>query len=333
MRTPAIALLTGALVLAVGPVAAQPEPAPTPKPATPFPAAGNDDVWAKLPRENPPLPEWARILAGPLPRTAAKMLELDYLHREKNPLGAELAAALRWAVADALGSKFGVATAEADLKRAGLPPRYLANFGNRPDLQTDVRLAIAFARKLTTEGHAITDAEFAEVLKHFGPEKTTAIVHTVAYANFHNRVVLAIGAAGDAVPPVDVRFDAEKLAKIPAPPRPPWDDLKSVTAGGLSVRAEWGKDGFDELNAAMEKQKDRTKRMPLPDPAVYDKLSPREKESAQKIRWNTVSMGYQPELTRAWFAVLYTFYEEAKVDRVFTNSVFWVVTRTNDCFY
>ena len=26
-------------------------------------------------------------------------------------------------------------------------------------------------------------------------------------------------------------------------------------------------------------------------------------------------------------------YDEAKVDRVFTNSVFWVVTRTNDCFY
>ena len=25
--------------------------------------------------------------------------------------------------------------------------------------------------------------------------------------------------------------------------------------------------------------------------------------------------------------------DEAKVDRVFTNAVFWVVTRTNDCFY
>ena len=59
----------------------------------------------------------------------------------------------------------------------------------------------------------------------------------------------------------------------------------------------------------------------------------REKDSAAKILWNTVSMGYQPELTRAWFAVLYTFYDESKPDRVFTNSVFWVVTRTNDCFY
>ena len=38
-------------------------------------------------------------------------------------------------------------------------------------------------------------------------------------------------------------------------------------------------------------------------------------------------------MPRVWFAALYAFYDEARVDRVFTNSVFWVVTRTNDCFY
>ena len=65
------------------------------------------------------------------------------------------------------------------------------------------------------------------------------------------------------------------------------------------------------------------------------KVMEREKEqdAAKRILWNTVSSGYQPEMTRAWFACLYAYYEEAKVDRVFTNSVFWVVTRTNDCFY
>ena len=46
-----------------------------------------------------------------------------------------------------------------------------------------------------------------------------------------------------------------------------------------------------------------------------------------------MSTGYQPVMTRAWFACLGAFYEEAKVDRVFTNSMFWVITRTNDCFY
>lgn len=319
MRLPAFLLL---FCLALGSAAAQPERAPLPKSATPFPTASNDEAWGKLPpHKKPALPEWARILSGPLPKTTAKMLELDYFHREKNPLGPVFAAQIRRTVAGALGSKFGVATAEADLKQAGpLPPPTVAE-----------KVALAFAKKLTEEGHAITDKEFAELLQYWDPAEVTAIVHTVAYANFHNRIVLAIGANGDPVPPVAVTFD--DTAKSNAPPRPPWDDLKSVSASGLTVRVEWGKDGFDELNASLAKQQERKLRIALPDAALIEKLPPRERDSAKKILWNTVSAGYQPEMTRAWFACLSAFYEEAKVDRVFTNSVFWVVTRTNDCFY
>ena len=51
-----------------------------------------------------------------------------------------------------------------------------------------------------------------------------------------------------------------------------------------------------------------TLRIPLPDKRVYDKLPPKEKESA-RILWNTVSAGYQPEMVRAWFACLYAYYE------------------------
>jgi alkylhydroperoxidase family enzyme len=321
------------LLLALASASAQPIPAP--KSTAPFPALPEASAWAKLPpRQQPALPEWARVLAGPLPKTTAKMLELDYLQREKNPLGSELAAVLRWTVADTLDSKYGIAIAEADLRRAGLPPKFFPHLSTRKELRTDMRIAAAFARKLTTEGHAITDAEFAELLKHFGPEKVTAIVHTVAYANFHNRILLALGVKGESpvVPPVAVQFDID-AAKTSAPARPPWDDLKSVTANGLSIRADWDRAGADDLKSALEKQKERKHRMPLPDQSVYEKLPPREKESAAKIVWNTVSMGYQPEMTRAWFACLYAFYEESKPDRVFTNSVFWVVTRTNDCFY
>src|SRR5205814_3521120 len=134
MRILAIPLLA-ALVLAAGPASAQPEEvAPPPRPAAPFPAAGPDDAWARLPRENPPLPPWARVLVGPLPKTTARMLELDYLHREKNPLGPVLAGKLRWAAADALGCKFGVATAEADLRRAGLTDADLAALAKRSGL-------------------------------------------------------------------------------------------------------------------------------------------------------------------------------------------------------
>ena len=316
------------LILGAPLVAAQPD-----TPPGQFPAASNNDAWARLPRDNPPLPPWARVLVGPLPQTTAKMLELDDFHREKNPLGPELSAIVRWTAADALGCVFGKATAEADLRRAGVPARVLTKLGDSDALAPDVRVAVAFARKLTIEGHAITDAEFAELLKMFGPEKVTAIVHTVAYANFHNRIVLGLGADGSPVPPVNAKFASERPANAPTPPRPPWDDLKSIKAEGLSVRVDWGKSGADELNVALERQKERKLRMPLPNPSRIKALPTKEREQAERVVWTNVSSGYQPEMPRAWFAALYTYYDEAKVDRVFTNSVFWVVTRTNDCFY
>jgi alkylhydroperoxidase family enzyme len=317
--------------------AQQPAVAPPPKAmAGPFPVVPNADAWDRLPpRKNPQLPEWARVLAGPLPKTTAKMLELDYLQREKNPLGPELSALIRLEVAKALQSKYGVAAAKADLDSVQLPilrkPHGLLGV---PDGWSEQTIAVKFAKKLTLEGHAITDREFAEVLKEFGPENTTAIVHTVAYANFHNRILLGLGVKGESppAPPVDVKFDLE-AAKVTAPPRPPWDDLKATTASGPSVRVAWSKADADQLNRTLEKQKERTLRLPLPDESRLKALPPREQDAAKRILWNTVSSGYQPEMTRAWFAVLSAFYEEAKPDRVFTNSAFWVVTRTNDCFY
>lgn len=316
------------LIAAAWPVAAGAD-----TPPGPFPAAGDNDAWAKLPHDNPPLPPWARVLVRPLPKTTAKMLELDYFHRARNPLGAELAGVLQWTVADALGSPFGKATGDADLRRAAVPAGVLAGLADRDALAPDVRLAAAFARKLTLEGHAITDEEFAALLKAYGPEKVTAIVHTVAYANFHNRVVLGLGAGGDPVPPPDVRFGPERLAAMAAPARPPWDDLKAAQPGGLSVRVEWSKADADALGRLLERQKARGLRIPLPDPARIKALPARERDQAERVVWTNVSSGYQPEMPRAWFAALYAFYDEAKPDRVFTNAVFWVVTRTNDCFY
>jgi hypothetical protein len=261
-------------------------------------------------------------LSESLPKTTARMLELDYLHRAENPLGNVLAARVRLAAAEALESKYGVATATADLARFGVPA----------DPGADAP-AVAFARKLTREGHAITDAEFAAVLKQYGPERTTALVHSVAYANFHNRIVLGLGVEPRPDPPVMVAFDAAKIAAVATPARPPWDDIKKVDHTGPRINPAWSKGTPDALGAALAAQKDRTLRIPLPDAARFEGLAGREKEQAQKILWNTVSTGYQPRMTRAWFACLGAFYEESKVDRVFTNAMFWVVTRTNDCFY
>lgn len=331
MRTvSAVCLAASALALIARPAAAQPDKPPS---ANPFPAVTSDAAWARLPLEHPPLPAWARTLVKPLPKTTAKMLELDYFHRARNPLGPELAALLRWTVADALGSESGKATAALDLHRAGASTRIQANPGNMAALTADARLAVAFARKLTKEGHAITDAEFAALLKAYGPERVVAIVHSVAYANFYNRILLGFGAGGDAAPPVAGTFDAAAMAKMSAPARPPWNDLDAVKTGGLSVRVQWSKADADEVNRTLDRQKERTLRIPLPDPARIQALPEKERPQAERVVWTKVSAGYQPEMPRVWFAAMYAFYDEAKVNRVFGNSVFWVVTRTNDCFY
>ena len=52
-----------------------------------------------------------------------------------------------------------------------------------------------------------------------------------------------------------------------------------------------------------------------------------------RIKWSLVCLGYQPELAAAWSACTRAFGEEAKQDRVFEESLFWVVTRTIHCFY
>ncbi len=44
-------------------------------------------------------------------------------------------------------------------------------------------------------------------------------------------------------------------------------------------------------------------------------------------------MGHQPELALAWFTCLRTFQEESAQDRVFEESLFWVITRSINCFY
>jgi hypothetical protein len=56
-------------------------------------------------------------------------------------------------------------------------------------------------------------------------------------------------------------------------------------------------------------------------------------EQPVRIRWSLVTMGYQPELAAAWSACTRAFREEARQDRVFEESLFWIVTRTIHCFY
>jgi alkylhydroperoxidase family enzyme len=303
-----------------------------------LPTAVDADAWKQLPRKTPPLPVWARTLVGPLPKTTAAMLELDRLHRDGSPLGAVLVAKLRWAAADAIGCEYARKYAEYDLKRAKVPQPDVEAFVAGKDKPTDdERRLLKLARKLTTAAYSVTDAEFAAVLTTHGPEKIMAVVHTVAYCNFHYRILLALGAEVEPngpLPPPDVLFDTDPKGLTAAPPRVEWAKLKDAKQPSVPEKFAWTDYGGTlDVTASVEAQKERTSRIPFPEKWRLDRLTGDAKRMADGILWNTYSAGYQPELTNAWFVCLRAFQAEAKLDRVAGNSLFWVVTRSNECFY
>jgi len=283
-----------------------------------------------------PLPAWARALAGALPRTTAAMLELDYLHRAKSPLDAKLRGRMRWTAAHANGCAYAEAYAAADLRRAGASEADLrALAGDQADLPEATRAALAFARKLTTAAHTVTDEEVARLRELYGDKQVVAMVLLLAYANFQDRLLLTLGLPvedGGPLEPLDVHFPASATADVPPrrPPtgRPPSEPLRLADP-------DWAARDFGQLRQAMATQRARPPRIPVPSwDEVRANLPPGYPAGRPlRIRWSLVCLGYQPELASAWSACTRAFGQEARQDRVFEESLFWVVTRSLNCFY
>jgi hypothetical protein len=92
---------------------------------------------------------------------------------------------------------------------------------------------------------------------------------------------------------------------------------------------------YAALRAATRAQKDRASRIPVP--AVDDvrkRLPPGfTADWVLRINWSRVCLGYQPELALAWTNAPRTFEAEARLDPVFEESLFLVVTSAQQCFY
>lgn len=311
-----------------------------PTPASRFEVMDHAQAWQTLDAAQPALPMWARALVRTVPRTTVAMLDLDYLHRAENPVGVVLAGKLRWQVADALGCRYFRSMSAADLRQAGQSEQEIAALEVIADSSSNAErevVAMRFARQLTLAGHDVTDEQVQQLLELFGPEQVVAIVHTIALANFQNRIALALGLEEEpdgGVPPLTPRWDRQRLATLTAPLRPtiePVIDLNSQSAWLPPPR--WNLQAALDVKSRLEAQKKRHLRIPLPDASRLAALPPDAREQAEKILWDRVSSGYQPEMTAAWFACNRPFKEESKLDRVFANSLFWVVTRENQCFY
>jgi alkylhydroperoxidase family enzyme len=329
-----VPILVGAALLAV---------------ASPCPAGGLgdalslDECWRRLPMQAPGgrqrLPNWALLTARALPRTTVAMLELDWLHRTKNAIGPVLRGQMRWVAADANRCQYSRATAEADLRREGLSDERIAAMKGGPDAwPADERPALEFALHMTLDAGAVADDEVAALRKAYGEERLVAMVLLLASGNFQDRLLLGLDVPpeeGGPLAPIEIHL--LKDAKAPAvPDRARPEDLRGPTVPTVVDDPEWAAVNFDVLRKSLESQRANDGRIRVP---TFDEVLkglppdlPRPKNPV-RIRWSLVCMGYQPRLASAWSACTTCFREESRQDRVFEESLFWIVTRTIHCFY
>jgi alkylhydroperoxidase family enzyme len=288
---------------------------------------------------HPPLPNWARATAHALPRTTAAMLDLDRLHRTKSPLGPALRGKMRWVAAAANRCDYSQATAEADLRRAGVDDKELADLKFGPERWPESeRDALEFARKMSIEASAVTDDEVAAIKGNYGESRLVAMVLLLASANFQDRLLISLGTRLEAdgpMPPLDVRFSTPPK-ELAAPDRAPFGDRPGPPVPERVDDPEWAAIPFEVLKKGLDSQKANEGRIRVPTPeevvAGLPEGYPKPKNPI-RIKWTLVCMGYQPELAIAWSACMKAFEADAKLDEVFGESLFWVVTRSIHCFY
>ena len=96
------------------------------------------------------------------------------------------------------------------------------------------KAALEFARKITVNSASVTDDEFAALVKHHGEKSVAAMVLTMAYANFQDRLLLCLGSPmepGGPLPPLDVAFAPGALAHATAPHDTEDASIKAVVVG------------------------------------------------------------------------------------------------------
>jgi alkylhydroperoxidase family enzyme len=277
-----------------------------------------------------------------MPRTTAALLRLDFVHRTLSPLDRKLRAQMRWIVAHANRCSYAEANAAFDAARAGLGPQELDAL-RRGDYSHKSRVekrALDFAHKMTVNSAAVTDAEFAVLVKEFGERETAAMVLLSAYANFHDRLLLCLGSTLEPDgprSPLGVVFTADPAGtKMPRPspslasalPKPTGKDL-------VEDDPDWTSLTYEMLQERLDDEKRKPTRLPIPGWEDVERGLAKGFMRPNRIVWNQVCLGYVPELAPAWETLMRANAGEMrkKIDRVFGISLFWVVTRAIDCPY
>ena len=307
----------------------------------------NEDAWKRLPKaetgQGQPLPSWARMMVGEVPRSTAAFLQLDLAQRTKSPINPKLRAAMRWIPAHANHSSYAEAYAIADAKRAGLDDAKLKalSLEGYPGWSDAEKAALTFAYKMTVASDTVTDAEFAILVKNFGENQAASMVLLLAYANFQDRLLICLGAPieeGGPLPPVEVSFAPESFTTKALPPHPAQKKPLPKPTGTDLVQDDpsWASSSYESLQVALEAQRRKPTRLAIPE---WDQVAKNLPEGAFKnpsdIIWYRIVFKYAPELAVPFDIYMRTAAAEtdAKWDRIFGQSLFWVVTRAINCPY
>jgi hypothetical protein len=162
------------------------------------------------------------------------------------------------------------------------------------------------------------------------------MVQLTAYSNFQDRLVHALGLKveeGGPLQPVEVALDPNAMVNVADRVAP---DRAAPPVPERLDDPEWTSLNDTEIRGLLSKQQKREGRIRVPTwDEVLAKLPPGASHPPKpvRIKWSLVCMGYQPMLGSAWSACTRGFALDAQQDRVFEESLFWVVTRTIHCFY
>jgi alkylhydroperoxidase family enzyme len=283
------------------------------------------------------------MMAADLPRSTAALLELDFAQRMKSPVNAKLRAAMRWVAAQANHCEYAEAYAAADARRAGLDGSQLKALEDEgyPGWSGDERSALEFARKMTLASDEVSDLDFGALVRAFGERQAASMVLLLAYANFQDRLLICLGATmepGGPLQPVDVSFDPASFTIRPTPPPPRKKSLLPKPVGKDVVQDEpgWTEVSYDTLQERLEFQRSNPTRLRIPS---WDEAARNLPDGLMKkpsdIVWYRIVFGYAPELAVPFEIFMRTAGAEAapNYDRVFGQSLFWIVTRTINCPY
>lgn len=306
----------------------------------------SEDAWKKLPEASigpgSELPNWARALADALPHTAAAMLDLDYTYRTTTNFTQRERGIVRRAVAGINRSAYGVAYADFDLRAAGWGDEQLSRLdaGDLSDLDEREQRLYRYAQQASKAARDLTDSQVEQLKTDLGEERLVALVLLTAYANFQDRMIHALALpleTGGPLPPLEVKFSSTTSTTggslVPQAER---DAIPSGNEDLAYDHPEWSDFAFVTLQERLEKQRDRSPRVSIPTWEDINTKVPKGLYSRTKpleIRWSRLVIGSQPQMGMAWIRCLRVFGNEAKQDRAFEESVFWVVTRDLRCFY